>query len=196
VPFLQKLHFRNVAKQSLKKFASASCSVYNDTFSAGVKLMTAELIDRFVADATIYQLDLLGLSEADFDARPVANQWTIRELVWHVVDSDIILADRMRRIVAEDNPPLTAFDENAFVQRLFYDQRALEPAVKLFEVNRLAMTDILRRLQPSDFERCGIHSEVGPISLFELLRKTVAHPLHHRKFLLEKRRLLGKPLPA
>lgn len=158
--------------------------------------MTAELIERYTADATIYARDLAGLTEADLDARPVEGQWTIRELVLHVVDSDIILADRMRRVIAEENPPLTAFDETAFVQRLFYGQRALDPVVKLYEANRLVMADILRRLQPSDFERRGIHSEVGPLSLLELLQKTVAHPLHHRKFLVEKRRLLNKPLSA
>lgn len=156
--------------------------------------MSMELIDRYAAAATIYDHDLAGLTEADLDARPVADQWTIRELVWHVVDSDIILADRMRRVIAEENPPLLAFDETAFVQRLFYGQRSLELAVKLYEVNRLVMADLLRRLQPSDFERRGIHSEVGPLTLLELLKKTVAHPLHHRKFLVEKRRLLNKPL--
>lgn len=158
--------------------------------------MNTELIDRFEADATIYTLDLVDLTDADLDARPVEGQWTIRELVWHVVDSDIILADRMRRIIAEENPPLTAFDETAFVRRLFYSQRPLESALKLYEANRLVMADILRRLQPEDFERRGIHSEVGPLTLLELLQKTVAHPLHHRTFLVEKRRLLGKPLTA
>ncbi len=156
--------------------------------------MTAELIEHYAADATIYQRDLAGLTDADFDARPVEGQWTIRELVWHVVDSDIILADRMRRVIAEENPPLTAFDETAFVRRLFYEQRPLEPALKLFEANRLVMADVLRRMKPEDFERRGIHSEVGPLTLLELLQKTVSHPLHHRKFLVEKRRLLGKPL--
>ena len=158
--------------------------------------MTTELIDRFVANASIYTHDLAGLSDTDLDARPVAGQWTIRELVWHVVDSDIILADRMRRIIAEDNPPLTAFDETAFVHRLFYTQRPLEPAVQLYEANRLVTAEILRRLQPEDFERRGRHSEVGPMTLLELLQKAVAHPLHHRKFLVEKRRLIGKPLSA
>ncbi len=158
--------------------------------------MTAELIERYAADATLLSRDLAGLTEADCDARPVAGQsnlgqWTIRELIWHIVDSDIILADRMRRVIAEDKPALIGFDESAFVQRLFYDQRALELAVKLFEVNRLVMADILRRLQPSDFERIGIHNEAGPLTLRQLLEKSVAHLLHHRKFLIEKRRLLG-----
>lgn len=156
--------------------------------------MIAELIERYAADATIYARDLAGLTETDLDARPVAGQWTIRELVWHVVDSDVILGDRMRRIIAEDRPSLIGFDETLFAERLFYQQRDLAPAVKLFEVNRLVMTDILRRLQASDFERVGIHSEAGPLTLLQMLEKTVAHPQHHRRFLLEKRRLLGKPL--
>lgn len=156
--------------------------------------MLAELIARYAADADLLSRDIAGLTDAEFDARPVAGQWTIRELIWHVVDSDIILGDRMRRIIAEDKPSLIGFDETLFTQRLFYQQRDLGPAVKLFEVNRLVMADILRRLQPSDFDRVGIHNEAGPLTLLQMLEKTVAHPLHHRKFLAEKRRLLGKPL--
>jgi len=156
--------------------------------------MIADLIALFTADADFLARDIAELTDADLDARPIAGQWTIRELVWHVVDSDIILGDRMRRIIAEDQPSLIGFDESRFVQRLFYQQRDLGPAVKLYEVNRLVMADILRRLQPSDFKRVGIHSEVGPLILLQLLEKSVAHPLHHRKFLVEKRRLLGKPL--
>jgi exonuclease I len=156
--------------------------------------MHSELIQRLLADANLLSQDIAGLSEADLDARPVTGQWTIRELVWHVVDSDIILGDRMRRIIAEDRPSLIGFDETLFTQRLFYQQRDLGPAVKLFELNRLVLADILGRLQPSDFDRVGIHSEVGPLTLLQLLEKTVAHPLHHHKFLVEKRRLLGKPL--
>jgi len=124
--------------------------------------MTVELINRFAADADILSQDIAGLTDADLDARPVAEHWTIRELIWHVVDSDIILGDRMRRIIAEDKPSLIGFDESLFAQRLFYGQRDLGPAVKLFEVNRLVMTDILRRLQPSDFERVGIHNPDFP----------------------------------
>jgi hypothetical protein len=156
--------------------------------------MLAELIQQYAADAELLSRDIAGLTNADIDARPVPEQWTIRELVWHVVDSDIILGDRMRRIIAEDKPSLIGFDESLFTQRLFYQQRDLGPAVKLFEVNRMIMADILHRLQPSDFDRIGIHNEVGPLTLLQILEKTVAHLKHHRKFLAEKRRLLGKPL--
>lgn len=156
--------------------------------------MISELIDRFTADAELLSRDIAGLTDAELDARPVAGQWTIRELVWHVVDSDIILGDRMRRIIAEDQPSLIGFDESLFVQRLFYAQRDLGPAVKLFALNRLVMADILRRLQPSDFERVGIHNEAGPLTLLQILEKTIAHLQHHRKFLVEKRQMLEKPL--
>jgi uncharacterized damage-inducible protein DinB len=156
--------------------------------------MHAEMVQRYAADADQLSRDVAGLTGGDLDARPVAGQWTIRELVWHVVDSDIILGDRMRRIIAEDRPSLIGFDETLFAQRLFYQQRDIAPGVELFELNRRVLADILGRLQPSDFERVGVHSEVGPLTLQQILEKTVAHFQHHRKFLIEKRRLLGKPL--
>lgn len=156
--------------------------------------MDADLIQSYAADAELLCRDVTGLTDADLDARPVAGQWTIRELVWHVVDSEIILGDRMRRIIAEDRPSLIGFDETLFTQRLFYQQRDVAPAVKLFELNRVVIADILGRLQPSDFDRVGIHSEVGPLTLRQILEKTITHLQHHRKFLVEKRQLLGKPL--
>jgi len=156
--------------------------------------MLPDLINRYSTDAALLGRDIAGLTDAELDARPVAAQWTIRELVWHVVDSDTILGDRMRRIIAEDRPSLIAFDETLFTQRLFYQQRDINPGVKLFELNRLVLADILGRLQTSDFDRVGIHSEVGPLTLLQIVEKTIVHLQHHRKFLVEKRRLLGKPL--
>jgi uncharacterized damage-inducible protein DinB len=156
--------------------------------------MQPDLIQHYADDTDLLRRGIAGLSYAELDARPVAGQWTIRELVWHVVDSDIILGDRMRRVIAEDRPSLIGFDESLFARRLFYWERDVAPAVTLFETNRVILADILRRLQPSDFERVGIHNEAGPLTLQQLLEKTVNHARHHHTFLAEKRTLLGKPL--
>ncbi len=43
-----------------------------------------------------------------------------------MIDSDLILADRMKRVIAEEHPTLIGFDESLFAQRLFYQQQNLE----------------------------------------------------------------------
>ncbi|MCA8995175.1 MAG: DinB family protein, partial [Planctomycetaceae bacterium] len=69
---------------------------------------TTELIDAYAAGAQLLRDVLKATSQVDIDARPVEGQWSIREVVCHLADSEIVYADRMKRVIAEDNP--TFFD--------------------------------------------------------------------------------------
>jgi hypothetical protein len=45
------------------------------------------------------------------------------------MDSDLIATDRIKRMIAEDNPQLIGYDENKFVQSLFYEEQPADPDV-------------------------------------------------------------------
>ncbi len=121
-------------------------------------------------------------------------KWSILELVVHLADSDGIAIDRMKRIIAEDNPTLLSFDENAYIERLHTHEQSLEDAVTLFEVSRRQFTRVLERLPDSAFARIGTHNVRGPVSVTDLLQTYCDHLDHHLKFLYGKRQQLGKPL--
>jgi hypothetical protein len=107
------------------------------------------------------------------------------------MDSDLIASDRMKRIIAEDNPTLIGFDETAFSERLFYDQLDTAMACEVFRQNRLLTATILRNLPAEAFSRHGTHNERGSVTLADLLQTYVDHLDHHMKFVRHKRRLLG-----
>jgi hypothetical protein len=54
------------------------------------------------------------------------------------------------------------------------------------------MTQILRVLNPEDFQRRGAHSRDGALTLEILLQRITAHIPHHVRFIDEKRRAMGK----
>ncbi len=135
-----------------------------------------------------------GLSDADMDTIPVPGTWSIRQIVLHLMDSDLIASDRMKRVIAEENPMLVGFDESAFAARLFYTELNAATAVDIFQKNRILTAEILRRLPVEAFARFGTHSQRGRITLGELLTIYVRHLDHHLKFLKHKRQLIGKPL--
>ena len=143
----------------------------------------------FVLHAAIY-----GLSSVDMDAIPIPGTWSIRQIVLHLMDSDLIASDRMKRVIAEENPMLVGFDESAFAAHLFYTELDAATAVDIFQKNRTLMAEILRRLPAEAFTRSGTHSQRGRITLGELLTIYVRHLDHHLKFLKHKRQLIGKPL--
>lgn len=154
--------------------------------------MSHDAIERYAAGETVLRALLVGLTPADLTARPGPGAWSIHELVIHVVDADLVGADRMKRVIAEENPPLIGFDENLWIARHAPHEQSVEDAVEIFEANRRQMTRILRTLEPEAFERTGLHSERGPLTLLQLVTGFAQHLEHHLQFLIDKRRALGK----
>jgi uncharacterized damage-inducible protein DinB len=158
--------------------------------------MDPQLIDRYLSDATKLSNSIEGLSRDEMLAFPVPGTWSIQQIVLHLVDSDLVLADRMKRVIAEERPLLIGFDETKFAARLHYESQDAALAAAIFRDNRRQMAEVLKRLPPAAFERVGIHSERGKVTLADLVANAVNHLEHHLKFLREKRKLLGKPVPG
>lgn len=151
-------------------------------------------IDRYEQQADICLVMIEGLQAEDLDARPGPGDWSLRELVVHLMDSDLIGADRMKRTIATEGSTLYAYDENDFVRNLDYAKRDARLAADLFQLNRRWMTSILRSLDDAAFLKTGDHTENGPMTLAQLVKGYADHVDHHLEFARGKREHLGKPM--
>jgi uncharacterized damage-inducible protein DinB len=156
--------------------------------------MNRKLIDEFEASPVKLRKAIAGLTPDELKARPGPGKWSIHEIVIHLVDSDEIAIDRMKRIVIEDNPAQLYADESAYIDRLFPHEQSLEDALTMFEVGRRQFARVLRKLPDAAFERHGTHNKKGRVTLGEMVQSYVGHLDDHMKFLLGKREKLGKPL--
>ncbi len=162
------------------------------------------LIEQFASAGAALRRAVADLTHAEALARPgpgdpAAGAWSIQELVIHLADADAVAINRMKWVIAENNPPLPGFDENAWTRSLFNEAQSLEDAVTLFEVNRRQFARVLRQLSATAgaaaaFERFGTHSERGKVTLLDLLKTYTGHFDHHMTFLHAKRARLGKPV--
>lgn len=157
--------------------------------------MDRTLIERYATGAAVPGEAIRGLTTAELNAFPVPGTWSIQQIVVHLLDSDLIGSDRMKRVAAENVPPqLIGYDETAFAKNLPYDKIDPAQACEIFRLNRLLTATVLRNLPEPTFERHGMHSERGKETLAELVKGYVNHLDHHLKFIQDKRKLLGKPL--
>ena len=154
--------------------------------------MNRAIIDEYEKGGEELRLAVRGLEPEDLLAVPVPGTWSIQQIVIHLMDSDLILADRMKRVIAEENPSLIGFDESRFAQNLFYDEQSAEDAVTIVDLNRRNFARVLRKLPDETFDRVGTHNERGPMKLSDLLAGAVKHLQHHLKFVVDKREKLGK----
>jgi hypothetical protein len=151
------------------------------------------LIDRYAAGGVVLLYAAGGLSREQERAHTGqgAGKWTIAELVAHLVDSDQVGTDRMKRVIAEPEPTLLAYDQDAWIDRLRSREMSVEEGVNLFAANRRWMATVLRGCTEGDFARAGMHTEDGRLTLAELLAGYVTHLDHHLRHLYAKRANLG-----
>ena len=153
--------------------------------------MDRAIIERYEKGGDDLRMAVKGLTREDLLAQPVPGTWSIQQIVMHLADSDLILADRMKRIIAEENPTLIGFNETLFAKNLFYDEQSVDDAVTIFEFNRRNFARVLKKLPPEAFDRIGTHNERGPLKLSAVLEMTVKHLKHHLEFIVQKRETLG-----
>ena len=85
--------------------------------------MNRSHVDQYVAGAAKPAQAIAGLSREQLNAFPVPGTWSIQQIVIHLMDSDLIGADRMKRVAAENRvPTLIGYDETAFAKELFYGE--------------------------------------------------------------------------
>ncbi len=137
------------------------------------------LIRRYENGAGDLIASVDGLSERDLDRRLAAGKWSIRQQVHHVADAELNLVTRMKKILAEDNPLLIAFDQEKWADKFSRSGPSIENSIALFYTLRASMTPILKGLKDADFERTGIHNESGKVTLAGVLEHTVEHFENH-----------------
>jgi hypothetical protein len=122
---------------------------------------------------------LKDVSEKRLAARPAPGKWSIKEVVAHLADHEIVLGARFRFVAALDRPPITGYDQDAFVERLGVDKTSTEDLLKDFSSVRKANVRLLERLPLEARTRVGIHSERGEESLEDMIVMYAGHDLIH-----------------
>ena len=144
------------------------------------------LIEAYSGGAKLLRDAMRSTANADLDARPIEGKWSVREVVCHLADSEIVYADRMKRVIAEDNPTFFEADPDLFGPALYCPRRPLNKELDVVEAIRAHMLPILQSCGFDDFQRTGVHSLDGPMTLQTLLERITAHIPHHVAFIEEK----------
>jgi uncharacterized damage-inducible protein DinB len=154
-------------------------------------LSIKKLLNDYRNGPLLLRAVLAGMTPAQLDAAPIPGKWSTRQVICHLADAELLYADRFKRIIVEDQPPLRSMDPDAFVARLACSARDLSVELETIDAVRRHMSGILQTLSDADFQRTGVHSADGPLTLQTLLERITGHIPHHARTVVEKRRALG-----
>ena len=134
-----------------------------------------------VLSETPYALRKLtkGLTEKQLAKPPAPGKWSIKQIVAHLADGEVILGSRYRFVAAQDRPALQGYDQDAFVRNLGVANATTQDLLDDFALVRAANIGLLMRLPAEALERVGVHSERGEESIAKMVRMYAGHDRHH-----------------
>lgn len=147
--------------------------------NAGAEGGRSGLIRRYRDGPRLIAEAVAGATDEELDRRPPAPElWSAREVVHHVADSEMTSAIRLRRLIAEREPDLGAYDEELFARRLRYD-RPIGASLDAIRSARAATAEILDRLEEAEWRRGGRHPEHASYTVDDWLRIYAEHCHEH-----------------
>jgi len=120
-----------------------------------------------------------GLNKKQLTRRPAPGKWSIAEILAHLADAELVIAYRIRLILATNRSVIQAYDQDAWAQTFDYSRRdakgSLETFRQLRESNLKLLTSVPHRL----WENYGEHTERGKESVEHIVKMIAGHDVNH-----------------
>ena len=133
------------------------------------------LIEQYARGPERIREALARVPKAALSWRPEAGKWSVHEVVVHCADSETNAALRIRYLVAEREPLIVGYDQDAWAQVFDYQAQPLEDSLAATSVARVRTVPLLRRLTDAEWGKEGRHTQSGRYTAEDWLRIYAAH---------------------
>jgi len=152
----------------------------------GGRLAPAQIAALLRAAAVALQAELGALPDAVLRHHPAPGEWCAKEVLGHLIEAERRgFAGRIRQILAEREPVLVGWDQEAVARERRDCERALAPLLDEFLALREEGAALAGALRPSELARGGQHPKVGYLTVADLLQEWVHHDRNHFRQILE-----------
>ncbi len=142
------------------------------------------LIAKYKEGYQVVSEAVAQLGEEQLDRRRAEGEWTPREIVHHLADSETIGMARLHLLLAEELPLIQGYDEELFARKLHYD-RPIGASLELLRSILAANGELLDWLTEEEWAREGVQSERGRYTVEDWLRSYAAHAHEHAAQILQ-----------
>src|SRR6185369_1167692 len=116
-----------------------------------------------------------GLTHEELGYRPTPQKWSIRDIVAHLADDELVGAYRIRLILSAPGTAIQAFDQDVWARTGRYSTADVKESLEMFRILRQANLALLRALTPAEWNLQGIHAERGAESIRDIAMYYAGH---------------------
>jgi uncharacterized damage-inducible protein DinB len=122
-----------------------------------------------------------GLTDEQINTPPAPRKWSIREIVSHLADCEVVFTFRLRQTLApklsEPHAIIQPFDQDAWAKR--YEAYQFVPALALFQAARDWNLLFLNTVSEDDRHRRTTHPERGTMPFWTIVETMAGHDINH-----------------
>lgn len=139
-----------------------------------------EIADALAGSQSAISALLGALPDAAARWRPGPAEWSIQEVLGHLIEAEQRgFGGRIRLMLEQTNPQLADWDPEAVGRAR--DDNSREMRVMLAEFNALRHEGValIRRMEPQQLERLAQHPYIGSVRVQDLLYEWIFHDCDH-----------------
>lgn len=150
------------------------------------------LIARYLDGYAEVERALDGFPAGRLTARPIPGKWSAAEIVHHLADSETQSATRLRKLLVESHPVIQGYDQDAWAERLHYNDRPIAPALAALRAARETTGQLLLAMTEADWRHHGWHTDAGAYHAERWLEIYAAHAHDHAAQIRRLREALAR----
>lgn len=117
------------------------------------------------------------LSGSQVNHAPAPGKWSLREILAHLADCELVFSFRLRQTLAEDHPVIQPFEQDNWAER--YAAYDAAPALALFQAARDWNLRLIAGATEADRQRPTTHPERGTMTFWTIVETMAGHDINH-----------------
>ncbi len=144
-----------------------------------------DLVHSLENQLTDFSTFLEQIPREKWDYRYEEGKWTIKGVVSHIIDTEMIFQYRVLRASRHDATEMEGFDENAYEQQANLDERTPQMLLQHFEMARRLSLSMFKGMNADNLDFVAT-ANGQPFSARSGGWLMVGHVMHHMKVIQER----------
>lgn len=119
----------------------------------------AALIEEYGHGPDLLATAVAEIPRGAWGFKPAPAEWSVRQLVAHMADSETLAATRLYMILAQPGSTLMSYEDEAWSRVLSYPDRSLEDTLQLFRLLRQTAHGLLKTVPDTALSNSVIHPD-------------------------------------
>jgi hypothetical protein len=166
--------------------ASQVCETRRKSMTVAMATSTQLILEQLEVTPDILGAMIGRLRDAEAHWKPAPDRFSIAEVMAHLCEVETqVFRVRLERMLNEDTPQLENYDQEGIAAAGAYAGRDVHESLKDFRKQRADTLAYVKGLPAEIGSRTGIHAELGPVTIAQLMNEWAFHDLGHIRQIAE-----------